>query len=304
MNKDLNWQDLKLFLTVAETGSFSAAARELKLGQPTLSRRIAELEEQLGQPLFIRQSQGCELTPLGNKLLPAAQQMAQWSAEVVTEVQSPQTISGCVRITAPPAIAFALLTPFAAELANIYPDIQLEVLSDISTLNLARGEADISLRTQYPQDNDLICLSSFKGDMRVYVSEKHLANQKPAVDAQGRWDIQQLKWICWPDKYDYLQVNQVLKRVIPDFKPAFTSNDYNVQLAACCAGVGAMVLPEGFDRNGIVSGLMALPIDLSAYGKGELYLVAHKRQRHLPRIVKIIEQLEGFLGEVWPDSKS
>ncbi|MFG1491025.1 LysR family transcriptional regulator, partial [Oceanospirillum sp. HFRX-1_2] len=272
-------------------------------GQPTLSRRIAELEEQLGQPLFIRLSQGCELTVLGNKLLPAAQQMAQWSAEVMTEVQSPQTISGCVRITAPPAIAFALLTPFAAELAGIYPDIQLEVLSDISTLNLARGEADISLRTQYPQDEDLICLSSFKGDMRVHVSEKHLADQNLAVDSQRGWDIQQLKWICWPDKYDYLQVNQVLKRVIPDFKPAFTSNDYNVQLAACCAGVGAMVLPEGFDRNDIVSGLMALPIDLSAYGKGELYLVAHKRQRHLPRIVKIIEQLEWFLGEVWPDSK-
>ncbi|WP_086482121.1 LysR family transcriptional regulator [Oceanospirillum sanctuarii] len=299
MNKDLNWQDLKLFLTVAETGSFSAAARELKLGQPTLSRRIAELEEQLGQPLFIRLSQGCELTALGNKLLPAAQQMAQWSAEVMTEVQSPQTISGCVRITAPPAIAFALLTPFAAELASIYPDIQLEVLSDISTLNLARGEADISLRTQYPQDDDLICLSSFKGDMRVYVSEKHLQKKK-----DDDWDIRQLKWICWPDKYDYLQVNQVLKRVIPDFKPAFTSNDYNVQLAACCAGVGAMVLPEGFDRNDIVSGLTALPIDLSAYGKGELYLVAHKRQRHLPRIVKIIEQLERFLGEVWPENEA
>ena len=299
MNKDLNWQDLKLFLTVAETGSFSAAARELKLGQPTLSRRIAELEEQLGQPLFVRLSQGCELTGLGNKLLPAAQQMAQWSAEVMTEMQSPQTISGCVRITAPPAIAFALLTPFAAELASIYPDIQLEVLSDISTLNLARGEADISLRTQYPQDDDLICLSSFKGDMRVYVSEKHFPKKQ-----DDDWDIRQLKWICWPDKYDYLQVNQVLKRVIPDFKPAFTSNDYNVQLAACCAGVGAMVLPEGFDRNDIVSGLTALPMDLSAYGKGELYLVAHKRQRHLPRIVKIIEQLERYLGEVWPDSKS
>ena len=80
-SNEVNWQDIRLFLAVAEAGSFSAAARNLKLGQPTLSRRIAELEQELGQPLFSRFSQGCQLTALGQKLLPAAKQMAIWMKE-------------------------------------------------------------------------------------------------------------------------------------------------------------------------------------------------------------------------------
>ncbi len=50
----LKWDDLRLFLTVVEQGSLSAAARMLKLGQPTLSRRIGELEALIGEPLFVR----------------------------------------------------------------------------------------------------------------------------------------------------------------------------------------------------------------------------------------------------------
>ena len=153
-SNELNWQDIRLFLAVAEGGSFSSSARELKLGQPTLSRRIAELEEQLGQPLFIRQSQGCELTAFGAKLLPAAEQMALWSTEAMTQMQTPNKYEGRVCIAAPPAIAFIFLPPFAAELKQQFPNIQLEVRSDIATLNLARGEADLSLRIAEPEQED------------------------------------------------------------------------------------------------------------------------------------------------------
>ena len=57
----LRWDDLRLFLAVHEQGSLSGAARMLKLGQPTLSRRIAELETMVGEALFERQSQGASL---------------------------------------------------------------------------------------------------------------------------------------------------------------------------------------------------------------------------------------------------
>ena len=73
----LRWDDLKLFVAVHEQGSLSAAARVLKLGQPTLSRRIAELEEAIGTVL----------TAAGSKLLPAAQSMAEWANEAELQVQ-------------------------------------------------------------------------------------------------------------------------------------------------------------------------------------------------------------------------
>ncbi len=291
---ELNWQDMRLFLAVAEQGSFSGAARELKLGQPTLSRRIAELEEQLGQKLFSRISQGCELTELGAKLLPAAQQMAVWSTEALTQVQSPNKIEGRVRLTAPPGVAFAMLPQAAVELKKAYPDIRLEVLSGIDTLNLARGEADISLRTQVPEDEDLICLASFYRRLKVFVSPALAESLSDAVS------IQDVDWICWPDGYDYLQINQFLKRDIPDFKPAFTANDYNVQLAACSAGLGALVLPEGFEKSTSITGLTPLQIDLSQYAPGELHIVVHKRQRYIQRVVKVTDILNAYFQSISP----
>lgn len=294
-SNELNWQDIRLFLAVAEGGSFSAAARTLKLGQPTLSRRIAELEEQLGQPLFTRLSQGCELTAFGAKLLPAAEQMALWSAEAMMQIQAPNKFEGRVCIAAPPAIAFIFLPPFAAELKQLYPDIQLEVRSDIATLNLARGEADLSLRIAEPEHEDLICLTSYHGNVKAYVSDT-LASRLSESEQNSIYGID---WICWPDEYDYLETNQILKREIPNFKPSFTSNDYNVQLAACSAGLGALALPEGVEKVSVIKGLTTLPIDLSKYAEGELHMVVHKRQRHVPRVVKVAELLEAFLAKVW-----
>ncbi|MFK8083492.1 MAG: LysR family transcriptional regulator [Granulosicoccus sp.] len=294
-SNELNWQDIRLFLAVADGGSFSEAARVLKLGQPTLSRRIAELEEQLGQPLFTRLSQGCELTTFGAKLLPAAEQMALWSAEAMMQIQAPDKYEGRVCITAPPAVAFIFLPPFAAELKQRFPDIQLEVRSDIATLNLARGEAHLSLRIAEPENDDLICLASFYGNVKAYVSEA-LAS---GLSEQDQRSIHGMDWICWPDDYDYLETNQVLKREIPNFKPSFTSNDYNVQLAACCAGLGALPLPEGVEKVSVLKGLITLPVDLNKYTAGQLHMVVHKRQRHVQRVIKVAELLEDYLASVW-----
>lgn len=293
--KELNWQDIRLFLAVAETGSFSAAARKLGLGQPTLSRRIAEFEEQLGQPLFIRLSLGCQLTALGLKLLPAAQQMALWSTDALTQIYTPDKIAGRVRITAPPGIAFALLAPFAAYLTQQFPEIYLEVLSSIRTLNLARGEADIALRTQEPNDPKLLCIKTFHANMKAYASKTY------SQTLTGSIGIENIKWICWADDYDHLQVNQILKNNITDFKPAFTSDDYNVQIAACMSGVGAMVLPERFEKSSPIGSLVPLNLNLDKYGTGVLHLIAHERQKQLPRVMKVIECLQCYLENFWSD---
>ena len=99
----LRWDDLKLFVAVHEQGSLSAAARVLKLGQPTLSRRIAELEEAIGETLFERKSLGTVLTAAGSKLLPAAQSMAEWANEAELQVQKQTYLpQGTVRVAAPP----------------------------------------------------------------------------------------------------------------------------------------------------------------------------------------------------------
>lgn len=136
---NLRWDDLKLFLAVHEQGSLSGAARVLKLGQPTLSRRIAELEEAVGEALFERQSQGALLTAAGRRLLPAAQSMAEWANEAELSIGKHTHLpQGKVRIAAPPGIAYELAAPLAAKIRKQHPQIQIEVLSGVEVLNLAR----------------------------------------------------------------------------------------------------------------------------------------------------------------------
>jgi DNA-binding transcriptional LysR family regulator len=70
------WNEVELFLAVAEAGSLSAAAKRLKTTQPTVSRRLADLEASLGEPLFARSVDGTVPTSFGERMLPAARHMA------------------------------------------------------------------------------------------------------------------------------------------------------------------------------------------------------------------------------------
>lgn len=284
---NLRWDDLKLFLAVHEHGSLSGAARMLKLGQPTLSRRIAELEEAVGEALFDRQSQGTSLTVAGYKLLPAAQSMAEWANEAALNVQKQAHLpEGKVRIAAPPGIAYELVAPLAAKIRHQHPQIQIEALSSVEVLNLGRGEADLSLRTKKPTDTDLVCVDEVTSAMRVYTSRAYAA-RLPA-----RPKITDLDWICWAAPYDELQTNKELSALMPDFKPAFTSDNFIVQIAACKAGAGAMILPQVLHQyEGLreLRKLQELDIDLGTEVVGSLYMVCHKRRHHLPKVQLVMD---------------
>jgi DNA-binding transcriptional LysR family regulator len=283
---NLRWDDLKLFLAVHEQGSLSGAARVLKLGQPTLSRRIGELEEEVGEALFERQSQGALLTAAGRRLLPAAQSMAEWANEAELNV-SKQTYlpQGKVRIAAPPGLAYELVAPLAAKIRKQHPQIQIEVLSGNEVLNLGRGEADLSLRTMKPNDADLVCVDEVHTPMRVYASKTY------AKKLPQKIGLADLDWICWAAPYAELHVNQELSAQIPDFKPAFTSDDYNIQVAACKAGVGAMILPQVLHQyDGLREWRVLQELDVDLGGAvGSLYVVCHKRHQRLPKVQLVID---------------
>ena len=283
---NLRWDDLKLFLAVHEQGSLSGAARALKLGQPTLSRRIAELEEAVGEALFDRQSQGASLTAAGLKLLPAAQSMAEWANEAELSVKKQTWLpEGKVRIAAPPGIAYEVVVPLAAKIRQQNPQIQIEVLSGVEILNLGRGEADLSLRTVKPADADLVCVDEIASAMRVYTSKAYAAKLPPKPG------LADLDWICWAAPYDGLHINQELRAAIPNFRPAFTSDDYIVQFAACRAGVGAMILPQILHQHAGLHELQELNIDLGPDAVGYLYVVCHKRHRYLPKVQLVIDYI-------------
>src|SRR4051812_6921921 len=110
---DIPWEDVRLFLAVAEAGSLSGAARRLQIGQPSVTRKLAALEYTLGAKLFRRGVEGASLTSAGERLLEPARKMAEWAGEVGRAAErSNAAPRGQVRITSTPYVAYDFLAPF------------------------------------------------------------------------------------------------------------------------------------------------------------------------------------------------
>ncbi len=286
-----SWEDLRLFLSVYEAGSLSAAARAVGLGQATLSRRMADLEAALGEPLFVRGAQGVHLTDLGQRLLPSAQRMAEWATEASLSLSTQDgRPAGRVRVTAPPGVAQSFLAPFAARLQGEHPDLQLEVLAGEAVLNLSRGEADISMRVMPPTDPELICLDQISGPVRVFAAPSY------ATTLSLPCGLADLRWISWAAPFEGLRTHRALVEAIPGFKPCFSSDDYNVQVAACVAGVGALLEADIRHRYSKLDRLVDLGLDLGPGAVGTMYLVCHRRQRQLPKVQAVIAALREELA--------
>src|SRR5215475_9899536 len=110
---DLN--SLVVFAKVVEANSFSEAARRLKMPISTVSRRVAELEDQLGVRLLERSTRSLRLTEVGAEILEYAQRSMEIGDAVDSIVSNHQaSVSGLLRLSAPPNIADSLLTPLLA----------------------------------------------------------------------------------------------------------------------------------------------------------------------------------------------
>lgn len=276
----LSWDDVQLFLAIAEAGSLSAAAKRLGVGQPTVSRRLAELEYRVGAPLFTRQVAGATPTSAGERLLAPARQMAEWAGEVerAADLGGSGGPRGTVRVTAAPGVAFDFLAPLAAVVRERYPELRLEVLSAVERLDLLRGEADLALRFDSPGSSELEVVGAFTTRARVMVSKAYAAR------LPKRPKLAELDWIAWAPPYEDLPPTRQLKALIPDFRPAFTSDNFLVQWRACEAGLGALVLGELRHRFSLPHSLVPLDVDLGPHATATHYVVCAKRSLAVPRV--------------------
>ncbi|MGX5803230.1 LysR family transcriptional regulator [Bradyrhizobium sp. Arg314] len=155
--KEFDWNLVKSFVAVAETGSLSAAARRLAASQPTLGRHIAELEQALGVILFRRGRRGYELTEAGSTLYERGRAVSeQANAFSLLALGSVEAIEGTVRIAASEVVAAFVLPQMMARLGEEEPGIEVEIVASNQVENLLRRDADIAIRMVRPAQNELV----------------------------------------------------------------------------------------------------------------------------------------------------
>ncbi|MEY3664446.1 MAG: hypothetical protein RLZZ153_628 [Pseudomonadota bacterium] len=138
--------NLKAFLAVARTGSFAAAARELKVAPSVVTKRIGQIEWQLKTPLFERNTRKVSLTATGLRYLPAVQRSVSDMDELFAEIPSQgQALQGTIRIKSPGTLAVQLLGPILERFQQRYPLVNLELLTLDRSVNPVDEGFDVAL---------------------------------------------------------------------------------------------------------------------------------------------------------------
>ena len=157
MAESFEWDDVRFFLAVSRAENLTQAARQLRVSQPTVGRRIKALEDRLGKALFERLPDRLALTEAGRALLPFAEEMEQQTFGLSHALDGlSEQADRLVRVTA--------IASFAVFLTRAFDDIErrcapfaIEIVSTGERLNLARKEADIAFRmNSVPSRGDLI----------------------------------------------------------------------------------------------------------------------------------------------------
>lgn len=174
----LDWSLVQAFLAVADTGSLSAAARELGTSQPTLGRQIRAIEAQLGAELFRRQPRGFALTPTGADLVGPATAMRDAVRQIALTAAGQQArLEGTVRITASVATSAMHLPPIIAKIRKLEPQIAIELVPSDDSSNLLYREADIAVRMYRPTQLDLVTQHIGDIALGVFAAKSYLAER-------------------------------------------------------------------------------------------------------------------------------
>lgn len=169
---DLNWDDLRILLAVAQTSSLSAAASDLHLSQPTVGRRIRALERSLGVTLVQRVSNRVELSEIGARIIAKAQAMTAVARSVADEARlAAHRQDEPVHITATGSISLFLIDHLAELRGNI-AGIPIYLTAAKERANLQRRDADIALRMrQLPVDGNLLARKVARIAFSIYASK-------------------------------------------------------------------------------------------------------------------------------------
>ena len=287
-----DWERQRAFLAVLSEGSLSAAARRLGVAQPTVRRRVEDLERSHGVALFTRSQPGLAPTALALELRPAAQAMAH-AAEAFARAASAEAgaAKGVVRITASEVMGVEVLPPLLAQLRAAHPGLVLELGLNNRTEDLLGREADIAVRMVEPAQDALVTRKV--GAVRLGLfAHRRFVDQFGAPAALDQ--LEHFALIGF--ETETVGVRALRKQGLMLTRESFsfrTDSDLG-QLAAIRAGLGIGVCQVALGR----CDPDLLPVLPDQFGFDlETWVVTHEDLRHVRRVRLVFDALVAGLSD-------
>lgn len=239
----MDWDNLRVFLSVARTGQFVAAARYLKIDHATVGRRITALERGLNARLLERRTTGVALTAAGQQLLGAAERMETEMLQAqATLADTNVELSGTVRVGAPDGLSTYYLAPLCAELVERHPSIKVQLVPSPQVIPLSKREVDIAIVLDKPEAGRFVTRKLTDYALGIFASRSYLADRPPP---KGIEDLRQHRLIGYVEEYAYSSALNYVRELYGGMPTAFECASAIGQLEAVRAGLGLGVV-HGF----------------------------------------------------------
>ena len=282
----LDWNLARAFHATAEHGSLSAASRKLGLTQPTLSRQVAELELQLGVTLFDRVGKKLVLSETGQALLERVSRMSDAAIEFELAASGrSDAVSGKVSISATDPYSAYIIPQFIGCLQAAAPEVTLVIISSNSISDLRRREADIAIRHERPNGDELIGKLIGTTSVHFYASESWVSHYGMP---KGPKDLKAESVLGAEDSEGFSAFLRSLDISVTadDFRILSENSVVLWEMAKTGIGVCAMFAKIGDNTPGMVR---IMP-DLAAISV-PLWLVTHRELRTSKRIRLVYDVL-------------
>ena len=281
---DFEWSDLRFFLAVARAGRLTVAAARLSVEHSTVSRRLAALEASLGAKLFDRRPHGYGLTAAGERLLAAAEGMETLALAAQGEIGGADLgVAGTVRIGAPDGFGTFFLAPRIAALADLHPELDIQLLAMPRLFSLSKREADIAISLSRPKEGRLHARKLADYRLGLYAARAYLEETGPI---ESRAALTRHPFVGYVDDLIYAPELDYVPLVGKDIRVRLKSSSLVAQLTATQSGAGVCVLPcfmadrfRGPGPEGLVP-VLASEVGLTR----AFWLLTHTDTRDLARI--------------------
>ncbi len=286
---------MRVFLAVTRDGSLSAAARHLKVSQPTVGRRLTALEDSLSARLFDRQPDGFVLTAAGSELLPMAEAMEQ-AADAVDRKRDglADQLSGTVRLSIYEIMA-QFLTDHMAQLRQRLPDVEIELSVAHIGANLSKREADLLIRECLPDTSSLVARKLGRFAYAVYGSHE-LVQHHPMAHGQKRYLT--CPWVGFDENHTYFAGVKWLEQKRQGKPMEIRVNNGMVLHDLVRKGAGLGILPcfAGDGDPGLVR--LSPPIR-EVYS--DHHLIVHQDLRRVPAVRAVMDALVDLFHDQAPN---
>jgi DNA-binding transcriptional LysR family regulator len=290
---DTDWDDLRIFLSVARSESLSATGKALRLDPATVGRRIARLEEALSAKLFAKSPQGYAMTDAGQRLLPHAE-LAEQAMGAAGEELSTRAggMTGVIRIGAPDGCANYLLPQVCAAICDANPGLEVQIVALPRVINLSKREADLVIAVSPPTAGRLSVQKIADYRLHLAATEDYLGLHGPILtrdDLKGHRVIGYIPDMIFDKELDYL--SDIGVSSVP-----LASNSASVQFMWVRAGAGIAIvhdfaIPSAPDVVRILTDEFSLT--------RSFWLIRHADDRRLERMNRFADALvRGLRTEV------